>query len=75
MTVYVDAMTPEQLRGECVVCGQILTEADYDQQRVVAAIGPEGVVVCCQRHLSEDGPDGPKYRPAKGRKAGDARQR
>lgn len=56
--------TPEQLRGECVVCGRVLTEADYDRGRVVALIGPEGTVVCCERHLSEDGPEGPKYRRA-----------
>ncbi len=61
------------LRGECVVCGAILTEADYDRQTVVAAIGPEGTVVCCVKHL--DGPDGPEYRNALNRIAGEkARQ-
>jgi hypothetical protein len=39
------------LRGECVVCGAVLTEADYNRQAVVAAIGPEGTVVCCASHV------------------------
>lgn len=52
------------LRGECVVCGCYLTEADYNRQAVVSAIGPEGTVVCCVHHLTEDGPEGPKYKRA-----------
>lgn len=63
-----EQFTVEQLRGECVVCGQLITEADYDRQAVVAAIGPEGVVVCCVAHL-EDQPDGPNYRNAVDRMA------
>lgn len=43
-----------QLRGECVVCGCVLTEEDYDRQSVVSAIGPEGTVVICVSHLTDD---------------------
>lgn len=43
-----------RLRGECVLCGQILTVRDYEAQRVVAAIGPEGTVVCCAQHVEDD---------------------
>jgi hypothetical protein len=52
------------LSGRCVVCNLMLTKRDYDNQRVVAAVGPEGTVVCCIKHLTEDGPTGPKYRNA-----------
>jgi hypothetical protein len=49
------------LFGRCTVCGKPITEADYAAQNVVAAIGPEGTVVMCIDHLTEDGPEGPKY--------------
>lgn len=52
------------LCGKCCVCSKFLGPADYDAQNVVAAVGPEGTVVCCASHLSEDGPEGPKYRDA-----------
>jgi len=41
----------DSLYGNCVVCGKYLGEADYNCQAVVAAIGPEGTVVCCVGHL------------------------
>lgn len=52
------------LYGPCVVCNRPLGEADYDARNVVAAIGPEGTVVMCADHLTEDGPHGPKYHAA-----------
>ncbi len=52
------------LAGPCVVCGTHLDESAYDRGQVVAAIGDEGTVVVCTAHLTEDGPDGPKYRAA-----------
>jgi hypothetical protein len=45
----------------CVVCGVEIAHADWDRQNVVGAIGPEGVVACHAAHLTEDGPEGPKY--------------
>lgn len=51
------------LRGKCVLCGRLLTEADFDRQAVVAAIGPEGTIVCCTSHLA-GGPGSPQYEPA-----------
>ena len=41
----------EILRGTCIVCGRTIVEADFDRQKVL----------CCENHLSEDGPTGPKY--------------
>lgn len=41
----------DYLCGNCVVCGKYLGEADYNCQAVVAAIGPEGTIVCCVGHL------------------------
>jgi len=34
-----------RLRGECVVCGAMLTEKDYDAQQVIMSVGPQGVTV------------------------------
>jgi hypothetical protein len=48
------------LRGNCVVCGRWLAEADYDRQAVVAAIGPEGTVICCRQHV-DPGPGTAEY--------------
>jgi hypothetical protein len=53
-----------ELYGPCVVCGKTLGEADYEFGNIVAAIGPEGTVVMCTEHLTEDAPHGPKYRAA-----------
>lgn len=55
--------TENVLRGECCVCGRIITESDWDAQRVVATIGPQGMVCACSDHL-RDGPDGPEYKRA-----------
>jgi hypothetical protein len=56
-------MKAADLRGECVVCGQFLAEADYDRQAVIAAVGPEGVVVCCAKHVRA-GPGSEEYKKA-----------
>lgn len=47
--------------GPCVVCGQLIGNAMWAAQQVVAAVGPEGSVLCCVHHLADDGPKGPKY--------------
>lgn len=48
------------LTGNCVVCGKFLDEESYNRQEVVAAMGPEGTVVCCVAHL-KGGQDNPEY--------------
>lgn len=57
-------MSDVELIGKCAVCGKQITEDDYRQQEVVAAISSAGTVLCCARHLSADGPDGPQYHAA-----------
>jgi hypothetical protein len=52
------AYIPELL---CVVCGEPITGADWHAERVVASIGPQGIVAACASHLTLDGPDGPEY--------------
>jgi hypothetical protein len=56
-------MSQPQLGGLCVVCRTVLTESDYKTASVVAAIGPEGTVVCCAQHLL-GGPGDAEYEQA-----------
>jgi hypothetical protein len=56
-------MSEYHLHGKCVVCGLPLTRSNYDRQEVVAAIGPEGTVVCCVEHLKM-GPGNEAYEKA-----------
>jgi hypothetical protein len=60
-----DQMSVQQdyLEGDCVCCGRHLDADDYDAQNVVAAIGPEGTVVCCATHFLR-GPSSKEYAEA-----------
>lgn len=37
--------------GNCVICGEFLDEKAYDEQRVIALLGPQSTVVFCVKHV------------------------
>ncbi len=52
------------LKGHCVICNEPMDERDFDRQEAILATGPIENIFCHARHLTEDGPDGPKYKAA-----------
>jgi hypothetical protein len=44
---------PAGWTGTCTVCGEPMSGEDFDAQAAAAVVGPEGIVACHVRHITD----------------------